>query len=156
FHVGSVPITASMGAKRTRAYVEQIEAAMDQPRPTADDPRWRLALYLWGVRRYELKGGSLPQSSFATLFDSPTAPAMPAEPANLSPAGSSSGFLKQFFRKMRATIFGAVPLVTILHPDWLDFHRVGRDLRSVVRRRTKKWVYLSDDTRPVLGRILGP
>jgi hypothetical protein len=142
FHAGDVPKTVFLAAKKIREHIEDTIAALKRPQPAINHPRWRLAWYLWAVRRCELKGGSRPHSPFSTLLAKRR-------------TASRLNFLMPVIRKVRTALLGQVPIVTMLHPDWLDFRHIYRALRSAGRGQAEAQLYVADDLYPLFGRVFG-
>ena len=148
FHGGEVP----PGLSRTRAsaydYVKGLVQGIGPPHPAVDQPQWKVAHYLWQVRRFELRRGPLPRAPFAELFPRSAAVATGAS------AAIGSHRLSRLARTLREFLLGRVPLVTFLHPEWLDYRRVMPVLRRAMRGDTRALLYVGDDVA-LFGRVLG-
>jgi hypothetical protein len=134
---------------QAQQHIKQVIKSLGPPRSELDDPRWKLSFYLWGVRRFELGHGQLPHPPFEELLWSKE-----ARTTSSSEAGAVD-IVGKFARRTREFLFGRAPLVTFLHPEWLEYRPVIPTLRAVVRKTTSKVLYIGDGVA-VLGRTLGP
>jgi hypothetical protein len=127
--------------------VQKIGDALAHEPPPSEDARWRLAHYLWQVRRFELGAGPLPQGPFEKLF---------AHSLQAAPSWKVVTVLQLFnaLRALRAVLFGRTPLVTFLHPEWLDYRSIAVVLRATSVSKKNCPLYIGDGGS-VLGRVLG-
>lgn len=151
FHDAEVLPSLLQVVAESSAYVEAVVEAMGPARPVLDHPRWQLARYLWGVRRFELGRGAMPDSFFERLFAHlPTVVELQAGPPQ---ADRSSPPLK-ILRMLRGLVLGRAPLVTILHPNWIDFRAAMPALRAAQRMERGSVLYVGDGAA-LLARVLG-
>jgi hypothetical protein len=151
FRAGEVPADLSRTRAAASAHIDRLIRAM----PERSDARlqerfWKLGLYLWAVRRFELGRGPLPDP-----------PAL--DPFHQSEAAISSGgamtpphlhFLTRMVRALRDRFIGRAPMVTFMHPEWLEYRALKPALRAAVRAKRERVLYVSAST-VVLGRVLG-
>ena len=147
FHEGELPAEASATSVVATAYVRRVADALAAVRPPAEDRRWRLAHYLWKVRRFELGRGPLPHERFEELF---------AHSLQLAQSQAADPKVPLFnaVRWLRGVLFGRVPLVTLLHPDWLDYRAVGPVLRAATSVGKDRVLYVGDGAA-VFANALG-
>jgi hypothetical protein len=122
---------------------------MEPPQPTLHHSRWVVGLYLWAVRRFELGKGALPPTPFPALLARPTRTGRGLRQHVLGFATFAP-----MARNLRRLLLGRVPLVTILHPDWLDYRSLKSSLRAAARAERHSILYIGDGMA-VLGRVLG-
>jgi hypothetical protein len=147
FHAREIPSALTDTSTKAHSYIRQLVDYLTPPQPALDDLRWKVALYLWGVRRFELGRGSLPEAHFEHLLPR----SAPAATAGASPRLQLRQIPVMIFRYLRRLLLGHVPLVTVLHPDWLDY----RPIKPVLQAASQERVWYVADGVAGLARVLG-
>jgi hypothetical protein len=150
FHCTDVPPGLSRTAAKAQEYVGALAIRLGAPASPLDDPRWRVLLYLWALRRFELGRGPLPDAPFTSLFGDPE--------RSVEAAGRGSGqlglaALTGLARWLRRRLLGQAPRVSFLHPEWRTYRRMQPVLRSVAEG-DPALLYVGDDVS-TLRRVLG-
>jgi hypothetical protein len=149
FHTGDIPPDFNRTSAAAEAQIKSLVRLMEPPQPALDHPRWIVGFYLWAVRRFELANGALPPTPFPSLLARSKHQkrgwrGRVVRFATLAPAA----------RKLRKLLLGQLPLVTILHPDWLDYRSIKPALRSATGARRQHTLYVADGMA-LVGRALG-
>jgi hypothetical protein len=141
---------ADLGRTRTVAarYVKRLAAALAEAGfANVHDRDWKLGFYLWSVRKFELGRGPLPAMPYELFTRS----------AAVEASETGSGILAKLIslaRAVRMRLFGQLPFVTFMHPDWPDFRRAMPVLRAATRLKRTELLYIGDGGT-VLSRVLG-
>jgi hypothetical protein len=148
-HGGEVPAGFSHTHAAASTHVDKLIRAMpERSEALLQDRFWKLGLYLWAVRRFELGRGPLPDRPALDPF------ARSEKTAMSSGAPSYLHFVFRMVRALRDRFVGRAPMVTFMHPEWLEYRALMPALRAAVRARRGRVLYVSASTA-VLGRVLG-
>jgi len=151
FRAGEVPADFSGTRAAASAHVDRLIRAMpERSDARLQDRFWKLGLYLWAVRRFELGRGPLPDPPALDPFARSELP--------MSSGGAMTPphlhFLPRMVRALRDRFIGRAPMVTFMHPEWLEYRALKPALRAAVQARRERVLYVSANTA-VLGRVLG-
>lgn len=148
FRTNDDPGASSIRAE-AKDYVARLVGLLGPAVQPLDDPHWKVAHLLWSTRRYEFGHGPLPESPFDTVF----AHAEQVLPPSPSAARRVISNLIGLAHGLRERLFGRAPLVTILHPDWMDYRPVRPILAAPPSDRER--LFYVGDGATVLSRVLG-
>lgn len=124
FHGSDLPAETEIVCREAERYIRAIHQRLDpNPQPYRQHPYWVGAYKSWEKRRALLM--SVPE---------PTQEPKPSE-------GKSVRMATMAYR----CIFGRLPFVTFLHPDWLDYRCVAATVRSHLDRPVRKILYARDN-----------
>jgi hypothetical protein len=126
FHARGIPAEAAETGREADGYIRRIHEHLEpEPKPYRHHPYWTGAYESWCIQRDQLRGNPRPTGA---------APAPPIQRSRLFYLG----------RAAYRTIFGRVPFVTMVHPDWDDYRCVRALIQSAAEAPEGSVLYVKE------------
>jgi len=136
FHAAGAPAAAADTGREADEYIRLVHEHLEpEPKPYRHHPYWIGAYESWRIQRDQLRGNLRPPIT--------------------SQAGPSTRPSRLFHlaRAAYRAVFGRVPLVTMMHPDWEDYRSVRALIRSAAEVPESNVLYVTQSIS-TLGEAL--
>jgi hypothetical protein len=154
-HADELPaISAALTAGMERHVRQLVSMLPPVLKSHENHPHWRLAQYLWELRRFELGMAPAPTPPFSQGSQAGQAGRLRGVGSKgvIRPSGASARGWK---RRLIHSVFGRPPFVRVWHPDWIDYRPAAAALKPFLNAPNASFLHVADSARHFTA-LVGP